>query len=78
MLGKLQTLSKDRLIDDVTRQPYFLGVISIAAADMPEAYRGRVKPGMQAEVLVAAGERTAIDYFVAPFVARLRTTFIEH
>jgi HlyD family secretion protein len=78
MSGVLETLSHDRLTDEATRQPYYLGRISVNRADIPEEYRKRLQAGMPAEVIVTAGERTALEYLVAPLSSSLRKTFIEH
>jgi len=77
MEGKIETLSKDKLTDEVSKQPYFLGTISISKADIPDEYRNRLRPGMPAEVIVAAGERTVLDYLISPLSSALRKTFIE-
>ena len=78
MLGRLESVSRDRLIDEASRQPYFLGIISISRAEMPEIFKNRVRPGMPAEILVAAGERTALNYLVSPLANSLRKSFTEH
>ena len=77
MLGKIESISHDRMIDEVTRQYYFLGVISLNRADIPEEYRRRVRPGMPAEVIVSAGERTVLSYLISPLTGALRKTFRE-
>ena len=77
MTGELESISHDRLMDEATKQPYYLGIISIDKADIPEEYRNRLRPGMPAEVIVAAGERTVLDYLVAPLKNSLAKTFIE-
>jgi HlyD family secretion protein len=38
MLGSLQSISNDRIIDDLTHQYYYRGVISLNRADIPEEY----------------------------------------
>ena len=77
MLGRLQSLSNDRLIDEMTKQPYFLGVISIGSAQIPVELRARLRSGMPAEVIAALGERTVLDYLVSPLSNSIRKTFIE-
>ena len=39
MLGKIGSISHDRMIDELTRQYYFLGIISLNRADIPEEYQ---------------------------------------
>lgn len=77
MVGKLQFVSHDRLIDEAQRVQYYLGVVAINKADIPEEYRSRIRPGMPAEVIVTAGERTVLNYLVSPLTESLRKTFIE-
>jgi HlyD family secretion protein len=77
MLGKIETISRDRLLDDSTHQYYYLGVVSLSRADIPEEYRSRVRAGMPAEIIVSSGERTVLNYLVGPLSSSLRKTFRE-
>jgi HlyD family secretion protein len=77
MTGMLQSVSHDRLIDDLTHQPYFRGVVALNRADIPEEYRSRLRPGMPAEVIVSSGSRTVLNYLVSPLTSSLRKTFRE-
>jgi len=77
MEGKIETLSRDRMIDEASRQPYFLGTISINKADIPSEFRSRIRSGMPAEIIIAAGERTVLNYLISPLSSALRKTFIE-
>jgi len=77
MIGKLETISHDRLFDEQMRQYYFLGVISLHRTDIPEDYRARVRPGMPAEVIVASGQRTVLSYMISPLANSLHKAFLE-
>ena len=77
MLGKIETISHDRLLDESTHQYYYLGVVSLNRADIPEEYRSRVRAGMPAEIIVSSGERTVLNYLVGPLSSSLRKTFRE-
>jgi HlyD family secretion protein len=77
LLGSIDHISRDRLIDEASRQPYFLGIVSINKINLPEDYRSRVLAGMPAEVIVATGERTALNYLVAPLTDSLRRSLRE-
>ncbi len=77
MTGVLESVSRDRLMDEATKQPYYLGIVSINKADIPDEYRARLRPGMPAEVIVASGERTVLTYLVSPLSSTIRKTFIE-
>ncbi|MCJ2078134.1 HlyD family type I secretion periplasmic adaptor subunit [Methylobacterium sp. E-016] len=78
ILGNLETVSRDRLIDETTRQPYFLGIVQISKLQIPEMMQGRLVAGMPAEVIVTTGERTALSYVVSPFFEALGHSFNEH
>jgi HlyD family type I secretion membrane fusion protein len=77
MLGKIESISHDRLLDDSTHQSYYLGIVSLNRADIPEEYRSRVRAGMPAEIIVSSGERTVLNYLVGPLSSSLRKTFRE-
>jgi HlyD family type I secretion membrane fusion protein len=75
MTGKLASISRDRLVDDVTKQPYFLGLINLTDAELDERYRDKLVAGMQADVVISTGERTALQYIVSPLSDSLQTSF---
>ncbi len=77
IFGTLTTVSRDRLIDEGTKQPYFAGTVEIDERQLPEAVRPRLHAGLPAEIVVSAGERTALDYLVAPFFEALGRGFHE-
>lgn len=78
ILGNLETISRDRLIDETTHQPYFLGIVQISKLQIPEVMQGRLVAGMPAEVVITTGERTALNYMVAPFFEAMGRSFNEH
>jgi HlyD family type I secretion membrane fusion protein len=63
--GQVVSVSADRLEDQRTGLPYFLARIelpeSTPQSPLPELY-----PGMQAEVIIVTGKRTALDYVLRP------------
>ncbi len=75
--GKVISLSQDRLIDEATKQPYYLALIDVPEENIPAHYRGKVAPGMNVEVIMPLKERTALDYFLEPLRNRMRTAFRE-
>jgi HlyD family type I secretion membrane fusion protein len=77
ILGRVESVSGDRLVDDVTHSPYFLGIISIDPVNLPAAFASHMRPGMPAEVLVPTGERTVMSYLTDPLSRGLRRTFVE-
>ena len=75
--GNIISISQDRLIDEATRQPYYLALVDVPEDNIPEKYKGKVFSGMNAEVIVPTIERTALDYLVEPLRNRMRTAFRE-
>lgn len=66
ILGTMKTVSRDRLMDEATRQPYYQAIVEISATDIPEALAARIRPGMPAEVVFNTGERTVMSYLTKP------------
>ena len=77
IMGRLEFVSRDRLIDEASRQPYYRGIVGLDDTNIPEDWRSRVRAGMPTEVIVATGERTVLSYFVSPLASTLRKGFIE-
>lgn len=75
MTGTLASVSRDRLVDDITKQPYFLGLINLSQATIDDRYRERLVAGMQADVVIATGERTALEYIMSPLSDALHGSF---
>ncbi len=73
--GHVSTVSRDRLVDEATKQPYFLA--QVVAEDIPDEVLERLTPGMPAEVVMATGERTILDYLVRPLKDRMRGAMRE-
>lgn len=71
ILGEVQSISPDTLYDDATREDYYLAKVIVDQTSIPEELSGRLTPGMPADVIVATGERTALDYLVAPITTRM-------
>lgn len=65
LMGTVQTVSADALIDEQTGASYYLARIRLG--DISGLPRDAVlQPGMPAEVMIVTGERTALDYLVEP------------
>ena len=77
MFGELKTISNDRLLDEQSRQYYYLGVIALNRAEIPVEYRAKIRAGMPAEVIVSSGERTVLSYIVSPLSGSFRKAFRE-
>ena len=75
MMGHVQTVSRDRLFDEASKQPYFLA--QVVAEDVPDEVREHLTAGMPADVVMPTGERTVLDYLVRPLKDRLRGALRE-
>ncbi len=75
--GEVSLISADRLTDSDNGQPYYRAVITLK--DDPEKVLNgaQIHPGMQAEVMIVTGERSALDYLTAPFARSLNRAFRE-
>ena len=75
MSGKLASISHDRLVDEATKQPYFLGLVNLSDATIEQHSRDKLVAGMQADVVIATGDRTALEYMVSPLTDALHSSF---
>jgi len=75
IMGHVESVSRDRLIDETTKQPYFL--TQIIVEDVPHEVRERLVAGMPADVLLPTGERTVLDYLVRPLKDRIHSALRE-
>ena len=77
IFGHIASVSKDRLTDEQSRQPYFLARITVADHDIPSEIRGDLTAGMPADVMVPTGERSVASYLVRPLENRFRKALRE-
>ena len=77
LFGKVLNVSKDRLMDEASKQPYFLAQIKVDVLDIPAEYRSKLTPGLNVEIIMPTGERTVLAYLVEPLRETLRKTFRE-
>jgi HlyD family type I secretion membrane fusion protein len=75
--GRIVSISRDRLTDELTRQPYFLARIVVDRDQLPPEERNKIIAGMPVEVIVPTGERTMADYLVRPMRNKMRKAFRE-
>ncbi len=76
--GTVHSVSADRLVDDVTRQPYYLARVEVDRGELRQIDPNlELVPGMPAEVLIVTRERTMFQYLFEPFVEAFRRSFRE-
>lgn len=75
--GKITAISRDRLVDDVTKDAYFDAQINIGRKDLPDSIAPKLSAGMPAEIVITTGERNVFDYLISPLVERFHTSMRE-
>ena len=75
--GVVLNLSADTLIDEMTGVPYYLARVEVTEEGMEELGDLVLLPGMPAEVFIATGSRTLLQYLFKPFRNAMARSFIE-
>lgn len=73
--GRVTLISADSLTDTVTNEVYFQAKIELLENPEEVLNGGAVFPGMQAEVFIVTGSRTALSYLVAPISKSFNRAF---
>lgn len=66
ILGKVETVAADAMLDEYTKEPYYLARVVVDTDTLPAEVQERLVPGMPADVLITTGERTLLQYLVGP------------
>ena len=81
ILGKVVSVSPDAIVDQTgnqqQQQPYFSAKVVIDYNAVPENIAKKIQPGMQADVLISTGERSALAYLIGPLKNSFAKTFRE-
>ncbi|WP_237385904.1 HlyD family type I secretion periplasmic adaptor subunit [Xenorhabdus sp. Sc-CR9] len=75
--GKVAVVSADRLVDGITREPYYQMRLRVTQEGMEKLAGLNIKPGMPVEVFVKTGSRSLLSYLFKPLVDRASTSLIE-
>ncbi|NLY25930.1 MAG: HlyD family type I secretion periplasmic adaptor subunit [Alcaligenaceae bacterium] len=75
--GKVLTVSGDRLVDEITKMPYYRAQVEITPEGVEMLSGNQIRPGMPASVTIRTGERTMLNYLLKPFLDRLDKSFKE-
>jgi HlyD family type I secretion membrane fusion protein len=76
-MGKLRSVSRDRLLDEVTRDPYFAAEVEVYRDSVPPEFAEKLSAGMPANVVIPTGERTALSYLLTPVFERYHAAMRE-
>ena len=77
MFGRVESVSADTLIDETTRQPYYLAQVRIAEGAIPRDLVSKLTPGMPADVLISTSGRTMLQYLLQPLTDQLAKSMRE-
>jgi len=75
--GVLTWVSADRLTDDRSGEAYYVVYVEIDPESLAEVGEIRLYPGMPAQVMIATGARTALDYLLGPLTSSFDRAFRE-
>ncbi|OGT71179.1 MAG: hypothetical protein A3H44_05030 [Gammaproteobacteria bacterium RIFCSPLOWO2_02_FULL_57_10] len=77
IFGTVLSISADAMIDEATRMPYYLARVQVTPEGMQDLGNLALVPGMPAEVFIASGSRTFLQYVMKPFSNALARSLIE-
>lgn len=66
ILGEVERVGADVMIDAYSKEPYYLARISVDLNTIPAEIEKRLQPGMPGDVLITTGERTILQYLFGP------------
>ncbi len=75
--GIVTHVSADRLIDEVSRLPYYQIKAKVAPEGMKMIANLQVRPGMPVELFVKTGERTLLNYLLKPILDHIKMAMTE-
>lgn len=75
--GRVLTIAADRLVDDASKEPYYLAQITVTEEGMEQLGSNQIRAGMPATVIIKTGERNLLSYLLKPLLARIDGAFKE-
>jgi HlyD family type I secretion membrane fusion protein len=75
--GRLTSVSADLLSDEASGEQYYLARVELAEVQVASTDVAELYPGMQAEVMIVTGARSALDYLLEPLLRSLDRAFRE-
>lgn len=68
--GEVRSLSRDRIMDDGQKDPYFATEVVVDRTTIPATIAQRLSAGMVADVIIPTGERSVMTYLLRPIMDR--------
>lgn len=75
--GIVTHVSADRLIDEITKQPYYKLRAKVAPEGMKMVAHLQIRPGMPVDLFVKTGERTMMNYILKPILDHVKMSLTE-
>lgn len=75
--GRVLTVAADRLVDEASKQPYYLAQVEVTAEGMKLLGPNNIRAGMPATVTIKTGERSLMSYLMKPLLSRVGNAFKE-
>jgi len=75
--GEVINISADSMVNQTTNIPYYLARVEVPPASLEQLGDLVLIPGMPAEVFIATGERTFLEYLFKPFSNSIARGFRE-
>jgi HlyD family secretion protein/epimerase transport system membrane fusion protein len=75
--GNVIYVSADSLENPTTRQQYYTARIAVPDEEIARLGKLKIQPGMQVEVMIQTGDRTAFQYLVQPMVDSVNRAWRE-
>ncbi|NBA93565.1 HlyD family type I secretion periplasmic adaptor subunit [Pseudomonas sp. R5(2019)] len=75
--GRVKTISADRLLDEESKQPFYLAQVEVTPDGMSLLGSNHIRPGMPASVTIKTGERNLLSYLLKPMLDRVDSSFKE-
>ncbi len=76
--AKVVIVSADRLVDPTTNTPYYNTTIELLEDPAIKLSGAAIHPGMQTEVIIRTGERTTLNYLIAPLTQSFNRALREN
>jgi HlyD family type I secretion membrane fusion protein len=75
--GSVINVSADSLVNERTGESFYQAQVQIDDLASANLKMEQLRPGMQADVMISTGERTALEYFLKPIIASFRKAMTE-
>ncbi|MNF29215.1 Type I secretion system membrane fusion protein PrsE [compost metagenome] len=75
--GRVMTISADRLMDEESKEPFYLAQVEVTPDGMSLLGSNHIRPGMPASVTIKTGERNMMSYLLKPMLERVDSSFKE-